>query len=156
MKVSWKLTNNGIGTTNSSSWTDRVLLATDPEGKNILAELGSFEHIGALAVNKTYNPYADVTLPNNLTGTYYLVVTTVGPFEFIYTNNNSRVSNPVSVTLTPPPDLVVTNVTSPETAVQSGSKIDISWTVENSGTGDATDTWVDSVFIRQAGNPNAG
>ncbi|MCC5624357.1 CARDB domain-containing protein, partial [Nostoc sp. CHAB 5715] len=66
----------------------------------------------------------------------------------IYSNNNSQVSNAVQVTFTPPSDLVVTNVTSPTTA-KSGNKIDISWTVANSGTGDATSGWVDEVFLKQ-------
>lgn len=151
MQVSWKVVNSGIGITNTSSWTDRVSLASDPEGKNIIANLGSFEHVGALAVGKTYNPSVDVTLPNGLSGNYYLVVTTGGPFEFIYTNNNSRTSNAVQVSFTPPPDLVVTNVTSP-TAAQSGNKIDVSWTVANSGTGDAVSSWTDQIFLKQVGS----
>ncbi|MDZ8264642.1 cadherin domain-containing protein [Nostoc sp. ChiQUE01b] len=154
MQISWKVTNSGIGITDTSSWTDRVLLASDPEGKNIIANLGNFEHVGALAVGKTYNTSVDVTLPNGLSGNYYLVVTTGGPFEFIYTDNNSRTSNAVQVTFTPPPDLAVTNVTSP-TSVQSGNKIDVSWTVANSGTGDAVASWTDQVFLREVGKPNA-
>ncbi|WDD36491.1 CARDB domain-containing protein (plasmid) [Nostoc sp. UHCC 0926] len=151
MQVSWKVANSGIGITNTSSWTDRVKLASDPEGKNIIADLGSFEHVGALAVGGTYNPSVDVTLPNGLSGNYYLVVTTGGPFEFIYTDNNSRTSNAVQVNFTPPPDLVVTNVTSP-TAAQSGNKIDVSWTVANSGVGDAVGSWTDQIFLKQVGS----
>ncbi|WP_422665759.1 CARDB domain-containing protein (plasmid) [Anabaena sp. PCC 7938] len=153
-QVSWKVTNSGIGITNTSSWTDHVSLASDPEGTNIIADLGSFEHVGALAVGKTYNSSVDVTLPNGLSGNYYLVVTTGGPFEFIYTNNNSRTSNAVQVSFTPPPDLVVTNVTSPTTA-QSGNKIDVSWTVGNTGTGDAVGFWTDQIFLKEVGNSNA-
>ena len=151
MQVSWKVANSGIGITNTSSWTDRVSLASDPEGKNIIANLGNFEHVGALAVGKTYNSSVDVTLPNGLSGNYYLVVTTGGPFEFIYTDNNSRTSNAVQVTFTPPPDLVVSKVTSP-TAAQSGNKIDVSWTVDNSGVGDAVGSWTDQVFLKQVGS----
>ena len=37
----------------------------------------------------------------------------------------------------------------------AGQKIDVSWTIRNGGAGDAAGTWTDSIFLRQAGNPNA-
>ena len=43
-------------------------------------------------------------------GTYYVVVKTGGPYEFIYTDNNTAVGGPVVVTLTPAPDLTPTHL----------------------------------------------
>ena len=56
-----------------------------------------------LAPGESRTLTAQVTLPSDLSGTHYLFVVTGGPFEFIYTNNNSARSNPVSVTFVPPP-----------------------------------------------------
>jgi CARDB len=55
LTVSWSVANQGIGTTDSSSWGDRLWLASDPAGKNLVAQLGSFEHIGTLAVGGNYS-----------------------------------------------------------------------------------------------------
>lgn len=151
LNVSWTVVNSGIGTTDISSWYDNIQLALDPEGKNIVANLGSFERVGTLAVGGSYNRSVDVTLPNGLSGTYYLVLTTGGPFEFIYDGNNTKTSSAVQVTLAPPVDLVVTNITAP-TAVQAGDKIDVSWTVANSGTGSATGGWIDKIYLQQVGS----
>ncbi|QGZ92576.1 CARDB domain-containing protein [Microcystis aeruginosa] len=116
LSLSWVVTNlsstnggNGIGPTNSSSWTDTVSLASDPEGKNIIANLGNFDHSGILALGGNYTRTANVTLPNGLQGNYYLVVNrnTGGVFEFIYNDNNRRISAPVNVSLTPRYEQVV-------------------------------------------------
>ena len=99
------------------------------------------------------------TLPNGLTGTYYVVVQTSGPYQFIDTGDNSAVSViPVVVALTPPPDLTPTLVeaTAPGspvvlTTASAGSKIDVTWTVQNIGPGDADGTWTDDVQIAAGG-----
>jgi subtilase family serine protease len=154
LTVSWNVTNQGIGITNTAGWTDTILLASDAAGNNIVTTLGFADHKGALAVGGSYSRTAQVTLPDGLTGTFFVVVRTAGPFEFIYTTNNSAVSGAVAVTLTVPPDLTVTDITAPTTAM-AGQKIDIGWTIRNAGAGDATGTWTDSIFLRQAGNPSA-
>jgi hypothetical protein len=154
LTVSWNVTNQGIGITNTASWSDTVLLATDAAGTNIVATLGTLDHKGVLAVGGGYSRTAQVTLPNGLTGTFFVVVRTSGPFEFVYTTNNSAVSGAVGVTLTVPPDLTVDDITAP-TSAMAGQKIDIAWTIRNAGAGDAGGTWTDSIFLRQAGNPNA-
>src|SRR5262249_21547612 len=130
LQVSWTVTNQGIATTNTSAWNDTVFLASDPAGTNIVTSLGSFSQLGALAVGGSYQQAEQVTLPNGLHGTFYLVVRTGGPYEFIYTNNNSRVSGPIQVTLTPWADLAVTGVTGPTAAI-GGSQVEVSWTVAN-------------------------
>ncbi|PSF26942.1 hypothetical protein C7H19_25065, partial [Aphanothece hegewaldii CCALA 016] len=104
LTVSWSVKNQGIGITNTSSWTDRLFLASDAEGQNIIADLGRFERAGALAAGNTYQRSVSVLLPNGLNGTYYIVANTSGPKEFIYTTNNSRVSEAIQISLTPPPD----------------------------------------------------
>ncbi len=162
MQMSYTVTNQGIGPTNTSSWNDTVLLTSDPAGTDVVANLGTFEHDGVLAVNDSYTHIIDAVLPNGLTGTYYVVVQTGGPYQFIYTADNSAVSpTPVVVTLTPPPDLTPTAVmaTLPGSSViltsaTSGSTIDVTWTVQNTGSGAAIGTWVDEVELQEVGASN--
>jgi len=51
----------------------------------------------------SYDRSVDVTLPDGISGTYYIVVNSSGPFEFIYGNNNQRVSGPLNVQLSDRP-----------------------------------------------------
>ena len=75
---------------------------------------------------------------------------TGGPYEFIYTNNNTNVAGPVTVTLTPAPDLTPTQIVAPTTAA-AGDQVDVSWTVQNLGPGDANTPWTDSLQLSQVG-----
>ena len=150
MTVNWSVANQGIGTTNANEWSDTVSLATDPQGQHIVATLGSFSHAGALSPGGSYARSGVVTLPEGISGTYYAVVHTSGPYEFIYTNNNTAVSGPINVTSTPLPNLTVTSIVTANTA-PSGSTIDVSWTVENVGGGDANSSWPDVVSLQEVG-----
>jgi hypothetical protein len=163
LSVTWTVSNvspHALGSTNTGQWSDLVSLATDPAGQNVVATFDSFDHIGALAVGGSYTRTASVTLPVTLpAGTYYVVVRTSGPFEFIYTDNNTAVSaSPVTVTQTPPPDLTPTRVaavtpgsTAEVALANAGDRIDVTWTVQNAGTGDATGLWDDVLQLRQVG-----
>ena len=150
ISVSWTVANQGIGVTNTSSWSDDVSLASDPAGTQVVLDLGSFDHIGALAPGGSYTHTVGAALPDGLQGTYYVVVRTGGPYEFIYTNNNTAVAGPVTVKLTPPPDLTPTELTAPTTAA-AGDRVDVSWTVQNIGPGDANTPWTDSLQLTQVG-----
>ena len=92
-----------------------------------------------------------MTLPDGISGPHYFVVDTGGPYEFLYTDNNRRVSDPVAVTLTIPPDLTVPSVVAPSSA-EAGSYVDITWRVFNSGSGGAAGSWYDSVYLSADGN----
>ena len=151
LEISWTVTNQGIGLTSTTRWSDTVRLATDRQGQNIVANLGSFDHSGPLAPDGSYTRTAEALIPNGLTGTFYVVVDTGGPFEFIFTDNNRGISTETTlITLTPPPDLVVTNITAPPEAL-SGTKIDVTWTVRNAGTGDAAGSWTDRAALKPVG-----
>ena len=58
----------------------------------------------------------------------------------------------VAVTLTPPPDLAVTDIVAPPTAVE-GAIVDVTWTVTNRGAGIAAGSWRDRVLLQKAGDP---
>ena len=49
LEVTWTVVNqspHAIGTTSNGEWGDSVYLASDPAGKNIVAGVGSFNHVG--------------------------------------------------------------------------------------------------------------
>jgi len=167
LEVSWTATNQGIGITNQNLWDDQIKLATDPQGQDIIATLTArgtsrFEHVGPLGVDQSYSRTVFVDLPNGLNGTYYVVVSTGNPSdnllaggsidEFIYTHNNSAVSQAVPITFTPPPDLEVIDIVAPDLSVESGQRVDLSWTVRNNGPGEAIGSWTDRVYLQPAGN----
>jgi subtilase family serine protease len=153
--VAWSVANQGIGPTDTSSWHDRVYLLGP--GKPSRVHLGSFSHVGALGAGASYERSAQVALPaNTASGTYTLQVETGGPFEFIFTGNNSAQSGPVQVTYVPPPqfDLEVTAASGPAAGdtVLDGDWVDISWTVTNHGPDTVPAAWYDSVYVALNGD----
>jgi hypothetical protein len=151
--VSWTVANRGISSTSSAEWGDRLILAHNPDGSGQIRDYGTFGHLGVLAPDGSYTRHAEITLPEGLSGDVYAVVSTGGPFEFLYTDNNQGVA-PVRVTLSPSPDLQVADIQATGT-VQDGGLIDVTWTVENQGQGDALGSWTDLVVLRPVGNPAA-
>ena len=89
LAITWVVRNQGIGLTNTYNWGDLVFLATNPDGSD-RTPVASFDHIGFLAPGGTYTRTGRITLPDGIEGTYYAFVQTGGPFEFVYTDNNSR------------------------------------------------------------------
>ncbi|MBN8490904.1 MAG: LEPR-XLL domain-containing protein, partial [Burkholderiales bacterium] len=154
LDVRWVVRNQGIGLTNTDAWIDRLFLSPNPDGSERVA-LGQFTHLGFLAPDGSYERVDTVTLPDGISGTWYLVLENGGPFEFIYGNNNRLISGPFDVALSPAPDLVVSNITVPETAPE-GSAIDIGWTVTNQGQAVADGIWTDTVYLRKFGDTGTG
>ncbi len=178
-ELTWTVSNLGIGPTNVHDWRDFVYLSHDPLGEDpVYQRVGdsdvlwyaTVDHLGQLSSGASYTHTASLTLPEGLEGTVYVVVTTavmpqaiasyhhVSPYawvsEFIYTDNNQSVSDALAVELTPPPDLVVTDIDAPEEALED-TLIDVQWTVRNNGAGEATPGWVDRVWLQDATDPDA-
>ncbi|MEX2214849.1 MAG: Ig-like domain-containing protein [Phycisphaeraceae bacterium] len=156
MTVLFTVTNQGIGLTSRQSWQDRLFLATDAAGTNRIAEL-QLDHIGPIAAGSNYVRGAQVVVPNGYSGDLFVVVQAAaqgGPFEFIHTDNNTSVSGAINVTLSPSPDLTVTNIIAPATALD-GTAIDVTWTVTNQGAALASGTWEDLLFLQVDGDPDA-
>ncbi len=129
LRVNWTVANQGLGTTDTDFWGDRVYLATSRPVR--LSTSSAFTHLGRINAGLSYDRSVDVILPNGITGNFYLVVETTpggGPFEFKYKDNNKRVVGQINVQLSDSPDLVVTHIEAPTTALD-GDFVDITWTV---------------------------
>ncbi|MCC6234076.1 MAG: hypothetical protein IT580_15635, partial [Verrucomicrobiales bacterium] len=151
--VSWTVRNQGIALTSTEAWTDRVYLTTDPTGATGRTLLGAFGRAGRLDVLESYGRTVEVVLPASTQGRRYLVVETGGPYEAVFTDNNSAISGAIDVTFIPPPqsDLEITRVTAPSEALD-GAAIDVSWTVRNNGPDPVFDSWTDVVYLAPNGS----
>ncbi|HLF95978.1 MAG TPA: CARDB domain-containing protein, partial [Methylococcaceae bacterium] len=154
LHLEWSVANNGIGITSTAQWSDSVWLSRNPDGSGAVAQFGSFGHIGQLAVGDRYSRSIDVTLPEGIEGDFYLNVRTGGPFEFVFTDNNTGSTAAIPVQLSPSPDLKVETVSLP-TVAQEGTLIDVSWSVVNQGEAAAVGVWVDSLVLVPVDGGNA-
>ncbi|MCY2955084.1 MAG: hypothetical protein NTU53_24415 [Planctomycetota bacterium] len=155
ISLTWTIHNQGIGATSTAQWNDVVWISDNPTGATNARTLGSFSHVGSLGVDGRYTRSAQVTLPSDIGGNWYVFVSTGGPFEFIYTDNNTTRSDAVAVTLVPPPpvDLEVTAVSGPA-SINDGATVDVSWTVKNRGPQSISSqaSWTDVVYIGPNGD----
>jgi hypothetical protein len=143
--------NKGEVPTQQSLWRDRVYFSADTFFTASSTILGTFIHSGILAVNQNYQPAYTVTIPPYVHGTFYIyVVTDVlnQVYEHALENNNVRRSSALNVFLTPPADLVPTQVSVPSFA-STREQITVSYTVFNDGINPATvqGGWTDSIYI---------
>ena len=153
LQVAWKIANNGIGLTSSSTWRDAIWLSSDPAGKENVVQLAHVQHLGYLAAGDSYVGNFTVTLPEGIEGDYYIHVGTGGPFEFIHTDNNTGSSAAVPVSLSPSADLVVRSLEAPASA-REGGQIEITWSVMNEGVVDTSERWEDTVWLVPVDDPD--
>ena len=157
--VNWEITNSGSGSTLGGQWTDRVYLSIDNLfDPGIDQFLGNRSNLTALAIGQSYQQTATFTLPQGISGTFYIFIVTDGYSQLLESDdtNNTSAAAAFNVTLTPPPDLQVTSILKPSSAF-SGQPITVLWTVENEGTGGTlVGAWHDRIYLSQniAYNPS--
>ena len=157
--LNFTVTNVGSGATpdEQTTWDDLIYLSRD-QFLDIRADryLGSSRHVGGLDAGESYERTADLRVPGDLTGPFYVFVVSdpvryasrpradvfEGPFE----ENNAKASEQVILELPPPSDLQVDNIAVP-VAAQSGDLVTISWTVSNHGQNPASGTWTDKLYL---------
>jgi YD repeat-containing protein len=153
INVTWMVSNQGLTLTDAAA-NDLVYIARDPQGTQEVSYLGSFTRLGNLGAGDSYTRSAQVALPANASGQYYVFVRTGGPFEFVYTNNNDgRGTQPLNVIYVQPPqvDLHVESLAGPATAID-GDSIDVSWAVRNDGPDGIDGAWQDEIVLAPNGN----
>lgn len=159
IQVTWNILNDQPGNTGSTQWIDAVYLSVDNTLEtNLDTYMGGHANQAALSGNQSYQNTAGFTLPQGISGNYYVIIVTDRYNSVLETDAGNNVGVnvvPLQVTLTPPPDLQVDSILTPNNAF-SGQTINISWTVRNHGTG-VTDVsnWKDRVYLSQDSILNA-
>ncbi len=150
IRTKWTIQNIGSAKTLSSIWIDELYISIDTifDGSDI--KIGSFSHSGELGPNETYSRDLTVTIPNGIQGNYYLLIIADAHLSVkeVNENNNTGYSpEKINIRLTPSPDFIVSDVTSPSQA-QAGQPINLTWTVTNSGlAGNLVNTWSDGIYL---------
>ncbi|MBM2814644.1 MAG: hypothetical protein HW421_1406 [Ignavibacteria bacterium] len=149
MPISWSVRNNGPGSTATNAWYDVVYLSTDRTPDNSDYLLHNRVHSGALGNSASYTNNTTVTIPNGISGQYYIIAVTnyngYNVWNESTLSNNSATSS-VSITFTPPPDLIVENLEVPD-VILSGRRANINFNIRNQGTGTTGTGWSDGIFV---------
>ncbi len=153
--IRWVVKNVGNASTGTATWMDKVYLSNDPFLDGTDVELGQATNGSALAANGSYASQITATLPRDAVGDrYFIVVADVADqvSETGAEEDNSKASAVSNIRLTPPPDLRVKSVSSPEEAFE-GESINVTWTIRNQGTGATrVTTWQDRIYLSLNGN----
>lgn len=152
IEITWTVTNQGRAIA-SGQWSDALFL--QPGGGEDLnmataIPLGVVNHFGNVEIDSSYTQTYSVIVPAGCSGAYSVFVITdydEDVYESIYElNNTSSSSHAINVTMTPPPDLTVSQMSFVDNGSPNG-KYELSFTVTNSGL-NATRTghWKDAVY----------
>ncbi|MBV8468215.1 MAG: pre-peptidase C-terminal domain-containing protein, partial [Burkholderiales bacterium] len=155
--VSWTVLNQGTATA-AGPWTDTIQMV--PAGGGNPITLGTFTYDQALAAGISYTRTQDVQIPSHITGQYIIQVTTnTGGQVFEYgaaaSNDTTKSTSAIQIDPSPRPDLQVTTVGAPTTAVNAGSMMSVNYTVSNMGQAEAAGQWTDNVYLSLDGKLDA-
>ncbi len=159
-EIVWNVINNGPGAVFSMAWNDRVYLSRQPIfNPDSATVIGAFSHSGALHKDSSYTVTRSFTLPNGVSGDYFVFVETnydARVFEnHAASNNRGRSPNAMRVQLSPWADLQVDSITTPD-SLMAGGRLAVTWTAANRGVAAAEGTWSDRVYLSPGTtwNPN--
>lgn len=130
IKVVYKVTNVGDGPT-EASYFNRVVYSRNSyeNGYQVISKL----HAEVLQPNEYYYDTVEMIIPVPETGNYAIYAHT-NHSKVIYEMNteNNLTMIPLTVNLNAPGDLIVTNITRPNT-ISAGESVTVTWTVKNLG-----------------------
>jgi hypothetical protein len=142
------VTNTGEAQPRSRSWIDAFYLSKDtfPEESDI--RFGESAHETGLRAGESYTLSPSLSIPNEIEGEYQLLLV-VDDEEAIADANrsNNLLVRAMRIEQPAPTDLKVTSIET-DSSARSGQPLQISWTVENTGSGAARDSvWHDAIYL---------
>ncbi|MHC1706013.1 MAG: CARDB domain-containing protein [Bacteroidales bacterium] len=149
LSISYWVENIGAGST-PETWFDKVYLSSD----SILDpysdwHIHSVYHVGVIPSGQSYQKAATIPIANGIQGDYYLILQlglSTGSNRELNDENNRR-SLPLKITLTDPPDLVLTHVDNQAEAV-AGELITVRFTIKNQGSGTTENGhWTEGIYL---------
>ncbi|MCY2993192.1 MAG: hypothetical protein NTY19_35705 [Planctomycetota bacterium] len=154
VQVQWTVTNQGGAVAQSwaCDWYDSVYLSRDAYlDTNTDLALGSFPHEGSLAADGgSYTQSVSARLPRGISGPYYVFVLTDSSNRVAERggegNNAQAAADLLEVSLTPPSDLQVTQITPPASGFL-GEPVSWQFRVDNIDTDAAYGAWYDTLYL---------
>lgn len=159
INVAWMGANIGLEAA-TGIWSDAVLLSTDDQLSPDDRFLGA-QSIDVAPFTPSAPPYVaslDVDLPldiESIPGSYYILVVADGngAIAELDEDNNAAAYGPILLDLPPLPNLIVGSVLVPG-SVTVGQSATVSWDVSNVGGVPVQASFLVSVGVRAAGDPN--
>ena len=148
--VSFTVENLGVGAASASEWYDAVYLSSNDVLDSGDTRLSTIVHKAVLNATESYDVSTEAELPIYVSGSYFVLIKTDNRND-VYEHNaegNNVVSQPIAITMLPPADLVVTDITVPENAAP-GDLVTITWTIENQGQNAAVGRMREGVYISE-------
>ncbi|MBF0449143.1 MAG: hypothetical protein HQK75_00045 [Candidatus Magnetomorum sp.] len=155
VSIGWTVANTGDVPAKAETgfWYDSVYLSRDPFLDVVHdISLGNLKYDGYLSQeNDVYTQQLNTMLPPGISGPYYVIVHTDSSIpNHIFESNrqdNVRISSKtIDIHLTPPADLIVTDLTFQNTA-KPGQFLDWMFQVNNQGDLSAVGAWYDTIYL---------
>jgi len=151
LPVVWTVTNNGAGPSFEAVWQDGLYLSSSPVFSLTSAtRLAAVNHYGDLQPGQAYTTSLNVTLPDGVAGSFYLHAwadSASQVFEYNADANNFAARGPLSISLTPPPDLIALPPAASKASLAPGDAFQAQWQVKNQGAGAAVGGWRDGLYL---------
>lgn len=148
--VTYTVVNNGATPTPNEYWSDAVYLSVDGQldlGSDLVLRYRTVQFPGGMDVDSSYTSQLSMAAPADAAGTYTLFLITDRNNQVFELDDENNITSQAIAIVSSPPDLVVTSIDG-DTAVQAGGSLNLTWTVENQGTGATPGgSWADRVFI---------
>ncbi len=147
--ISWL--DNNLGTLPIDGyWYDRIYLSiNDVASDDDDIYLNEFYYQNEILAGQSEARSQQVTLPVSLAEGNYHLYLEGDTYNYITevdeTNNITFLSQTIDIS-SPDVDLTVSDISAPATGVR-GQYIDLSWTVNNQGSEDATSYWYDNIYL---------
>ena len=153
VNVTATIGNLGENATLTDHWTDALYIASEPDFNSSSSVcLAVVAHSGQLDVGQSYQVNFEGTVPLTMYGEAYFFVYTdryEQVYEHVLNHNNIAMSEAVNVILSPPADLVATELVVPE-SVSTGEGFAYSYKILNQGAGNPNvGNWLDKVYLCQ-------
>ena len=147
IQVDYAVRNNGQAAWNTT-WVDGLYFSSDETLDSSDENLGLYYETGSVDIASSYTRQTTLVLPRAAPGPYYLILS-ADDFNFIAESveDNNLLTLPIVLSsLDQFPDLKPTLFTAPDRA-QTGSDIEVSFTVENQGPVVAEGPWWDQIIL---------
>ncbi|NUQ24311.1 MAG: T9SS type A sorting domain-containing protein [Saprospiraceae bacterium] len=157
ISVGFTIRNNGAENyPNQTAWLDKVFISQNAVFDNSAVLVGSAYHFGGIAIGGSYSTTISFQIPNGTSGNYYVFVKTDANdnvFEYIFENNNIAASlSTISISLTPTPDLNISNIIPSSFSMTEQQAYSLVWKTKNIGYASVTGPYREAVILSQ--NPN--